>query len=97
MYKRQEVTEAIDEPLQAIIAVAKAVLEKTPPELASDAIDRGMVLCGGGADLTGIDQCISNAIGVPTYLADNPIGCVAVGAGRALEMYEVIKPHLPRV
>ncbi|MCH2539647.1 MAG: rod shape-determining protein [Anaerolineales bacterium] len=92
-----EVTEAIDEPLQAIIAVAKAVLEKTPPELASDAIDRGMVLCGGGAHLRGIDQCISNAIGVPTYLADNPIGCVAVGAGRALEMYEVIKPHLPRV
>ena len=92
-----EVTEAIDEPLQAIIAVAKAVLEKTPPELASDAIDRGMVLCGGGAQLRGIDQCISNAIGVPTYLADNPIGCVAVGAGRALEMYEVIKPHLPRV
>ena len=92
-----EVTEAIEEPLQSIIAVAKAVLEKTPPELASDAIDRGMVLCGGGAHLRGIDQCISKAIGVPTYLADNPIGCVAVGAGRALEMYDVIKPHLPRV
>ncbi len=92
-----EVTEAIEEPLQAIIAVAKAVLEKTPPELASDAIDRGMVLCGGGAHLRGIDQRISQSIGIPTYLADNPVGCVAVGAGRALEMYHIIRPHLPRV
>jgi rod shape-determining protein MreB len=92
-----EVTEAIEEPLQAIIAVAKAVLEKTPPELASDAIDRGMVLCGGGAHLRGIDERISKSIGVPAYLADNPVGCVAVGAGRALEMYDIIRPHLPRV
>ena len=92
-----EVTEAIEEPLQAIIAVAKAVLEKTPPELASDAIDRGMVLCGGGAHLRGIDEHISKSIGVPAYLADNPVGCVAVGAGRALEMYDIIRPNLPRV
>jgi len=92
-----EVTEAIEEPLQAIIAVAKAVLEKTPPELASDAIDRGIVLCGGGAHLRGIDERISKSIGVPAYLADNPVGCVAVGAGRALEMYDIIRPHLPRV
>ena len=92
-----EVTEAIEEPLQAIIAVAKAVLEKTPPELASDAIDRGMVLCGGGAHLRGIDERISKSIGVPAYLADNPVGCVAVGAGRALEMYDIIRPNLPRV
>ncbi len=92
-----EVTEAIEEPLQAIIAVAKAVLEKTPPELASDAIERGMVLCGGGAHLRGIDERISRSIGVPAYLADNPVGCVAVGVGRALEMYDIIRPHLPRV
>ena len=92
-----EVTEAIEEPLQAIIAVAKAVLEKTPPELASDAIDRGIVLCGGGAHLRGIDERISKSIGVPAYLADNPVGCVAVGAGRALEMYDIIRPNLPRV
>ena len=92
-----DVSEAIEEPLESILAVAKAVLEKTPPELASDAIDRGIVLCGGGSYLRGMEQRVSESVGVPAYITDNPIGCVSVGASRALEMYEIMRPHLPRV
>ncbi len=90
-----EVTEAIAEPLASIVGVVKAVLEKTPPELASDVIDRGIVMTGGGALLRGIDQLLTRATGVPCYVADNPMACVALGAGKALEDYEVIKRSLP--
>jgi rod shape-determining protein MreB len=90
-----EVTEAIAEPLATIVGVVKAVLEKTPPELASDVIDRGIVMTGGGAQLRGFDQLLTKATGVPCYVADNPIACVALGAGKALEDYEVIKRSLP--
>ncbi|MFC2036731.1 rod shape-determining protein [Chloroflexota bacterium] len=90
-----EVTEAIAEPLATIVGVVKAVLEKTPPELASDVIDRGIVMTGGGALLRGFDQLLTKATGVPCYVADNPIACVALGAGKALEDYEVIKRSLP--
>ena len=92
-----EVIEAMEEPLDAIVGVARKVLEKTPPELASDAIDRGMVLCGGGALMRGIDKLLTRETGVPAYVADNPLGAVAIGAGRALEMYDVLKPMLPKV
>jgi rod shape-determining protein MreB len=90
-----EVTEAIAEPLVAIVGVVKAVLEKTPPELASDVIDRGIVMTGGGALLRGFNQLLTKKTGVPCYVADNPIACVALGAGKALEDYEVIKRSLP--
>jgi len=90
-----EVTEAIAEPLISIVGVVKGVLEKTPPELASDVIDRGIVMTGGGALLRGFHQLLTKETGVPCYVADNPIACVALGAGRALEEYEVIKQSLP--
>ncbi len=90
-----EVTEAIAEPLASIVGVVKAVLEKTPPELASDVIDRGIVMTGGGALLRGFNQLLTKKTGVPCYVADNPIACVALGAGKALENYEVIKRSLP--
>ena len=80
-----EVVEAIREPLSTIIGAAQAVLEKTPPELASDIIDRGIVLTGGGAMLRGIDQYITQRVGVPAYRAEDPMVAAAVGAGRALE------------
>jgi len=80
-----EVVEAIAEPRATIVGAAQAVLEKTPPELASDIIDRGVVLTGGGALLRGIDQYITRKVGVPAYRAENPIVATAVGAGRALE------------
>ena len=90
-----EVTEAIAEPLAAIVGVVKQVLEKTPPELASDIIDRGIVMTGGGSLLRNFDRLLTQQTGVPCYVADNPMGCVALGAGKALEMYEVIKRSLP--
>jgi len=80
-----EVVEAIEEPLTAIVAAAKGVLEKTPPELASDIIDRGVVLTGGGALLRGMDQFITQRVGVPAYRAEDPLVTTAVGAGRAIE------------
>lgn len=77
-----EVVEAIAEPLVMIANVARSVLEKTPPELASDIIDRGITITGGGALLRGIDEYITRQTGVPAYRADDPIVCTAVGAGR---------------
>ena len=90
-----EVTEAIAEPLNAIVGVVRGVLEKTPPELAADVIDRGIVMTGGGALLRGFHQLLTKETGVPCYVADNPIACVALGAGKALESYEVIRRSLP--
>jgi rod shape-determining protein MreB len=80
-----EVVEAIADPLNTIAGVAKAVLEKTPPELASDIIDRGVMITGGGALLRGIDEYITRQTGLPAYRADDPVVCTAVGAGRALD------------
>lgn len=80
-----EVVEAIQEPLSTIVGAAQSVLEKTPPELASDIIDRGVVLTGGGALLRGIDAYITQKIGVPAYQSDDPMVATAIGAGRALD------------
>lgn len=80
-----EVVEALAEPLAMIAGVVRSVLANTPPELASDIIDRGIVLTGGGALLRGLDQYLTRETGVPVYRADNAMTAVAVGAGRALE------------
>ena len=85
-----EITEAMTEPLIAITSVVKSVLEKTPPELASDIIDRGVVMTGGTALLRNLDQMLTQQIGVPCYVADNPIACVALGAGKGLEIREAL-------
>lgn len=79
-----EVEEALQEPLSAIVNVIRAVLAKTPPELSADIIDRGMALTGGGALLREIDAMITQETGVPAYVADNPIACTALGAGKAI-------------
>lgn len=92
-----EITEAIAEPLMAISGVVRAVLEKTPPELASDIIDRGMVLVGGGALLRNIDRFLTKETGVPCYVAENPMACVAIGAGRTLEQLEMFKKSMPQL
>ena len=92
-----EVVEAMQEPLSQITNMVRGVLEKTPPELVSDTIDRGMVVCGGGALLRGIDKLLTKETSVPAYLADNPLACVAIGCGKALEQYELLKPNLPKV
>jgi rod shape-determining protein MreB len=90
-----EVTEAIVEPLAAIGATVRSVLEKTPPELASDIIDRGIVMAGGGSLLRNVDRFLTGETGVPCHVAEDPLACVAFGAGKALEQYDVLKRSLP--
>jgi rod shape-determining protein MreB and related proteins len=90
-----EITEAMTEPLAAIIGVIRQTLEKTPPELAADIIDRGMVLSGGGAQLRNIDRLVTKETGVPAFVAEQPLASVALGAGRALENYAVMRRSLP--
>ncbi len=92
-----EITEAIAEPLASIISVVKQTLEKTPPELAADIIDRGMVLSGGGALLRNMDRLLTNETGVPCFVAEHPMACVALGAGKALENYHIMRRSLPTV
>jgi len=89
-----EVVEALREPLAAVVETARKVLEKTPPELVSDIIDRGVALTGGGALLRGIDKLLTKELGVPAYLVDNPTTCTAEGAARGLSMYALIRRNL---
>jgi rod shape-determining protein MreB len=89
-----EVTQAIRDPLHSIIGAVQAVLEETPPELASDIIDKGMVLTGGGALLRNIDVLLSKATGVPCYVAEDPLNCVATGTGVALEHIDILRDSL---
>lgn len=86
-----EITDAMSEPLSAISGVVKSVLEKTPPELASDIIDRGIIITGGTALLRNIDLMLTQQIGVPCYVADNPVACVALGAGWGLEIRDALE------
>ncbi|MFN8539497.1 MAG: rod shape-determining protein [Thermomicrobiales bacterium] len=89
-----EITEAITEPLEAIIGAVRAVLEETPPELSSDIIDKGMILTGGGAMLRHLNDLLTEVTGVPCYVADDPLSCVAVGTGLALEHLDVLSDSL---
>jgi rod shape-determining protein MreB len=90
-----EVTEAISEPLAAIVNVVRSVLERTPPELSSDIIDRGIAILGGGAQLRNIDRMLTQETGVPCYVAEDPISRVAVGAGGALDNIHILRQSLP--
>ncbi len=94
-----EIVEALQDPLKRIVETARRVLEKTPPELVSDIIDRGIALCGGGALLRGIDKLLTKELGVPAYPVDNPTTCVVEGASLAMEpgVYAKIKRNLPPV
>jgi rod shape-determining protein MreB and related proteins len=92
-----EVVEALQDPLKNIVETARRVLEKTPPELVSDIIDRGVALCGGTALLRGIDKLMTKELGVPAYLVENPTTCVAEGAARGLSIFGLIRRNLPEV
>jgi rod shape-determining protein MreB len=93
-----EVTEALEQPLQQIVAAVRQVLEQTPPELSSDIIDKGMVMSGGGALLRNIDKLLTQVTGVPCHVAEDPLNCVALGTGRALEHFDFFKKSLvPRI
>jgi rod shape-determining protein MreB len=85
-----EVLEALQEPLGAIVGAIKLALEQTPPELAGDIAERGMVLTGGGALLRDLDRLIMEETSLPVIVAEDPLTCVARGSGRALEELELL-------
>jgi rod shape-determining protein MreB len=87
----EEVRHALEEPVSQIIDAIKSTLDKTPPELSADIMDRGIVLAGGGALLQGLDQRLRQETHMPTHLAESPLTCVAVGSGRSLEEFEAMK------
>jgi rod shape-determining protein MreB len=89
-----EVMEAIESPLQQLVAAVRLVLEQTSPELSSDIIDKGMVMSGGGALLRNIDKLLTQVTGVPCHVAENSLNCVALGTGLALEHFDFFKKSL---
>ncbi len=89
-----EVRQAIEEPLHAIIDSVRTTLDKTPPELAGDIMDRGVVLTGGGALLRGLDERLRHETGMPVHVADGPLDSVAIGAGKCVEEFEALKQVL---
>ncbi|MGB6423188.1 MAG: rod shape-determining protein [Anaerolineales bacterium] len=92
-----EIVEALQDPLADVVETARRVLEKTPPELVSDIIDRGVAVTGGGALLRGIDKLLTKELGVPAYLVDDPTGCTAEGAEKGLKLYPLIRRNLVAV
>jgi len=91
----KEINIAIQEPLQQIVDGVKEVLEKTPPELSADLVDKGIVMTGGGCLLGGLDILLSEETGIPVHIAEDPISCVALGTGKALTMLPMIKKSNP--
>jgi len=89
-----DIIDSLQEPLNEIVTTTRRVLEKTPPELISDIIDRGLALCGGGALLRGIDKYLTKMLGIPAYLVDNPNTCTAEGAARGIGMREALHRSL---
>jgi rod shape-determining protein MreB len=87
----KQMMEALEEPLQAICETVHGVLERTPPELAADISNRGIVLTGGGALLHGIDKRIAERTGIPVIIAENPKSCVAIGTGKALNSMDILE------
>ncbi|MGQ9488494.1 MAG: rod shape-determining protein [Armatimonadota bacterium] len=87
----EEIREALQEPINAIVERVRSVLEETPPELAADIIERGITLTGGGALLRGIDKLLKSVTNIRVQVADDPLSCVAIGTGRALEEFAAIR------
>ena len=86
-----EILEALREPINSIVDAIKLTLEKTPPELAADIMDKGIMLTGGGAMLSGLDKIIKLETGMPVVIAENPLDCVALGTGKCLEDDELCR------
>ena len=89
-----QVEEAMKESIQKIIEIVKITLEKTPPELASDIMEKGIVLAGGGALIKNLDKLLSIETGMPVYIAEEPLDCVVRGTGKTLEDLERLKTVL---
>jgi rod shape-determining protein MreB len=86
----EEIRQALEEPLSQIIDAVKETLDRTPTELASDIMDRGFMLAGGGSLLLGLDERLREETQMPAHRAESPLTCVAVGSGRSLEEFEAI-------
>ncbi len=91
---QEDIRGALDEPITAIVDAIKFTLEKTPPELSADIMDRGIMLTGGGALIRGLDKLITRETGIPVYVAEDPLDCVALGTGKVLEEIETLKKVL---
>jgi rod shape-determining protein MreB len=87
----EEIRRALEEPVNAIIDAVKNTLDRCPPELAADVMDRGIVLTGGGALLKGMDERLKHETGMPIHVAENPLSCVVIGSGKCLEEFEVLR------
>ncbi|MFC4409897.1 rod shape-determining protein [Chungangia koreensis] len=91
-----EIADALRESVYAIIDGVKKTLETTPPELSADVMERGIVLTGGGALLKNLDKVISEQTNMPVFIAENPLDCVAIGTGKALEHFDVLRKQQPK-
>lgn len=89
-----EIRKAIEEPVNAIVDAVKTTLDKTPPELSGDVMDRGIVLTGGGALLAGLDERLRHETGMPIHVTDDPLNSVAMGAGKCVEEFEALQQVL---
>jgi rod shape-determining protein MreB len=89
--KSEEVREALSEPVTAVVESVKIALERTPPELAADIVDKGIVMTGGGSLLRNLDVLLREATGLPVMLAEDPLTAVAIGTGRTLDDFPLLK------
>jgi rod shape-determining protein MreB and related proteins len=87
----EEIRKAVEEPVNTVIDAIKSTLDRTPPELAADIMEQGIVLTGGGALLRGLDERLKHETGMPVHIADNPLSSVAIGSGKCLEEFEVLQ------
>jgi rod shape-determining protein MreB len=87
----EEMRRAIEEPITAIVDAVKATLDQTPPELSADIMDRGIILTGGGALLSGLAERIKSETGMPVVVAESPLDCVVVGSGRCIEDWDKLR------
>ena len=92
--RTNEIVDAISDPVASVTEAVKAVLEQTPPELSSDVMDKGMVMTGGGSLLRNVDKLLTSVTGVPCHVAEHPLNCVALGTGKALDNFEVMRDSL---
>ena len=88
---RSEIREALSEPVTAIVDAIKATLDTTPPELAADIMESGIMLAGGGALLNGLPERLANETGMPIRIAEHPLYAVALGSGQSLEEFDALK------
>jgi rod shape-determining protein MreB len=87
----QEIREAMNETINAIVETVKLTLEQTPPELSADLVDRGIVIAGGGALLRGLDRLLNEETGLPVHIAENPLNTVVMGTGKILDEINILK------